>query len=361
MKILDRFVLKNFFHLFLLVIATFIFIFIIVDVIEKIDIFIRNHLTITQAAIYYLYQLPFFINIALPMSLLIATVFTMSFLKKNNELAAIKSSGISMYRVSTPLLVVGILFTLFSFVIEDYLVIPANRKRIEIERDQLKRQKYRKKTTLENLSFQDSQNCNVFIRWYSVKMNYGKDISIQYFNDNLLVKRIDAKTVKWDEKENTWKIKNYILRELDPEGGQFFIRTGLDSTVSLRLKPEDMTFLTLNPEGMRIKELKVFIKRIVSTGNDPARWLVNLHYKFAFPFTCFIVILIGIPISVLRPGKDIAFGAGFSLLLIFIYYGLIKFGQSLGYHQILPPAISVWMANFLYLIAGGYLFYKIRQ
>jgi len=361
MKVLDKFVLKNFFYLFLLVIATFISIFLIVDVIEKIDIFIKNRLTIDQAVMYYLYQLPFFVNIALPMSLLIATVFTLGFLKKNNELAAIKSSGISMYRVSAPLLIAGVLFTLFSFVIEDYLVIPANRKRIEIERDQLKRRKYRKKTTLENLSFQDSQNCNVFIRWYSVKMNYGKDISIQYFNDNVLIKRVDAKTVKWDEKEGTWRIKNYILRELDPEDGQFFARSGIDSTVNLRLKPEDMTFLTLNPEGMRIKELRIFIKRIASTGNDPARWLVNLHYKFAFPFTCFIVILIGIPISVLRPGKDIAFGAGFSLLLIFIYYGLIKFGQSLGYHQILPPALSVWIANCLYFVTGGYLFYRIRQ
>jgi len=361
MKVLDKFVLKSFLQLFILVILTFIFIFIIVDLIEKIDIYIKNQLTVKMVLFYYAYQLPFFISIALPMSLLIATVFSISFMKKNNELSAIKSAGISMYRVSLPILILGLMFTIFSFLFEDHVVIPANRKRIEIERNELKRSKYRKKNILTDLSFQDSENCNIFIKWYNVEACYGKEISIQYFEENRLLKRIDSKLLHWDNERQNWRIKNYVYRELDSEGQPIVAKTGTDSLIKLSIKPADVKYMTLDPEGMKINELRRFIKKIKSSGNDTTRWEVNLHYKYAFPLTCFLVILIGIPISVYRPRKDIAFGAGFSLLAIFIYYGLIKFGQSLGYHKVLSPFLSVWIANLIYLFAGGYMFYKIRQ
>ena len=122
LKILDRYILKKFCVILLLALLTFLAVFHIVDVIEKIDKFIRAKMTVSEVGIYYLYQLPFFMNIVLPMSVLLAAVFTIGTLSKNNELAAIKSSGISLYRVSIPLLAMGLFFSTVSYCFDNILV-----------------------------------------------------------------------------------------------------------------------------------------------------------------------------------------------------------------------------------------------
>ncbi|MBU0711693.1 LptF/LptG family permease, partial [bacterium] len=118
---------------------------------------------------------------------------------------------------------------------------------------------------------------------------------------------------------------------------------------------------SLDPESMRYRELADFITRLEESGNDPRKWKVNLYYKIAFPFTNFIVILFGLPLAAVKERKGVSFGAGMSLLVIFIYYGFIKFGQVMGYKGLLSPMLSVWIGNLVFLAGGAYLLYKIRQ
>jgi len=127
------------------------------------------------------------------------------------------------------------------------------------------------------------------------------------------------------------------------------------------LRPEDIVKTDLNPETMRYQELAYFIRRLNESGNDARKWEVNRHFKLAFPFTNLIVILFGVPLAAMKQRKGITFGAGMSLLVIFIYYGFTKFGQVLGYKGILSPLWSVWLGNIVFFIAGAYLLYKIRQ
>lgn len=360
-KLLDRYVLKNFFLLFILCLISFLVIFNIVDLIEKLDKFLKAKMNTSMILSFYLYQLPFYVNIAIPMALLLAAVFTIGTLSKNNELAALKSSGISLYRISIPLLTVGFLFSIGSFFFEDTIVIPASRVRLEIEQNHLKRNKKVAQTTFTNIMHQDSPICNIVISSFNTINNTATSITIQDIEDHTLKRRIDVRKMVWIPELNQWKLSDFKIRTFDPDGNEIVTTFYTDSLMTFNLMPDDIVRTNLNPETMRHRELVYFIQRLRESGNDPRKWEVNLHYKFAFPFTNLIVILFGLPLAAMKHQKEMSFGASMSLLVIFTYYGFVKFGQVLGYKAILNPLLSVWLGNIVFLTIGGYLLYKIRQ
>ena len=88
-KIIDQYIFKRFISTLFIVLIAFIIIFIIVNIIDFLDKFIEKDLTSKEILTYYLYTIPLFINIAFPMSVLIATIYTIGSLQKNNEITAI--------------------------------------------------------------------------------------------------------------------------------------------------------------------------------------------------------------------------------------------------------------------------------
>jgi len=95
---------------------------------------------------------------------------------------------------------------------------------------------------------------------------------------------------------------------------------------------------------------------LAKNGIKNIRWNVNMHYKLAFAFTSFIMILFGLSISILSPKNNFTMGIGSSILIIFIYSVGIKLGQILGYKEILSPWFSVWSVNIIFILLGMYLF-----
>ncbi len=114
-KLIDRYILKKFFFNLTVALSSFIIIFIIVNIIDFLDKFIEKGISSKEILLYYYYTIPYFISIALPMSILISTIFTFGNLQKNNEITAIKASGISIRRAGISILISGIIFCFISF------------------------------------------------------------------------------------------------------------------------------------------------------------------------------------------------------------------------------------------------------
>mgnify|MGYP006111044857 CR=1 FL=1 len=100
----------------------FIVIFLLVDIVEHLDHIMESDIPRLKMLLYFIYTIPWYSSLGLPMSLLLSTVFTMSILQKNNELCAIKAAGISLKRISISLLILGILFSVFSFYYDNIIV-----------------------------------------------------------------------------------------------------------------------------------------------------------------------------------------------------------------------------------------------
>ena len=139
MKKLDIYLLRQFISILTMAILGFVSVFVIVDLIENIDKFIDNAVPIKIIILFYFYTLPWFFSIGLPMATLIATVFSIGLMAKRNEWTAMKSSGISLYRIAIPLIVAGIFLSIISYELDNNLVTKGNEKVSEIEKKHMRR------------------------------------------------------------------------------------------------------------------------------------------------------------------------------------------------------------------------------
>ena len=362
-KLLDRYILTRFLSLMAGSIAAFVTIFLVVDVIENLDKFIDAQMPRRAVLAYYLYTIPWFMSIALPMSTLLATFFSMGLLNKRNEITAMKASGFSIRRIGASLLVIGLLLSVISFFLDDLLVSEGMRRKAEVQSQYLAREFRRKhQVKKQNIFLQQSPTEHMAIDRFDYRDQQAQGIYIQRYQEGRLAERMDFATLTWDEESQSWRGTDYHIRTFAGLADTITtIRQGQDTLMALTIKPVDLMKMSVTPEEMRFSELQDFVAQLIRNGIDPTRWQVNMHFKLAFSMTSFIMVLFGLPLSVGRPRSSLAFGAGMSVFVIFGYYVAIKLGQSLGFKGILHPLPSVWLPNIVFLALGFFLLRRLRS
>ncbi|MCH8011920.1 MAG: LptF/LptG family permease [Candidatus Marinimicrobia bacterium] len=363
MKKLDIYIISQFILILGASIIAFLMIFIIVDAVENLDRFIDSSVPLKIISTYYLFSIPWFVNIGLPMAVLIATIFTVGLFSRRNELTAMKSSGISMYRIAAPLILCSLIISIGSFFFEDKLVTSGNLKRRNIEREYLGRTKskdYRERR--RNIFLQKSERFHIAIERYHSKYNKATGVAMQFLEKGKLVKRIDAKWMKWNADVERWNIHAFAIREFDSDGFETNVTISeKDTLLFIEFTPEDISQEAISPEERNYTQLKGFIIELKNNGVDTTRWEVNLHYKISFAFTNLIVVLFALPLVASKLKGGLAFGAGMSVFVIFSYYAFIRFGQTLGFKGVLDPFLSAWLGNVVFSIGGIFMLIFIRK
>ena len=108
-------------------------------------------------------------------------------------------------------------------------------------------------------------------------------------------------------------------------------------------------------------ELSDYVKSKKRSGQDVARETTDLYLKISFPFVNFIIVLFGAPIAANPKRSGVAIGFAISLFISFMYYTLIRMGQSFGYSEKLPPLFAAWSTNILFFILGIILLVKAKK
>ena len=340
----------------------FLSIFLIVDLIENLDRFMDNNVPKKIVMEYYIYTIPYFLSIGLPMSVLISTVLSLGYLVKRNEWTAMKASGISIYRVAMPLIFLGLIISGFSFFLDNKLVSYGNEKRFDIDRDYVKRKSRHKiKNTLKNVVFQKNLKTHISLTKYSIQKENGYDLTLVDLGNELITKRIDAKKINWNSRKKKWLISNYSIRKFDQNGKEKEIYIGeQDTLIDLSFLPRDIYQQARKPDELDFFALTDMIQKLKKNGVETLKWEVTRYLKISFAFTNLIVVICGIPLVVIRERGELSFGAGASIFVIFGYYAFIKFGQSLGFKGLLSPIMSAWIGNLIFFLIGIVLFWKSR-
>ena len=334
-------------------------IFTIADFVEKIDNFVDASAGAKLMLVYYGYSLPYFIDMALPMSMLLATVFSLGTLNKNYEIAAMRASGISMLRIARPLLILGIFFTIFQFIFQNLVVMPFNHQQKEITRNILKPKRSPRK--MKEVVRQDVNGNIMVIKSYDVPNNKGSDVSILAYQDSGITERWDYAKLVWVDSIQAWNRSEGLNRRFDAEGKLLFSQMNLSDELPITLTPADIVKEQIRPNEMNIFQLVDFIEKKKLLGLNPHRWVVDFHFKLAFVMTGFIVIFLGISFALQGTRENLAVGVGKSVIALFVYYILLIGGQKIGYNSSVHPAFAVWFGNIVLLFAGGWLFYQTAK
>jgi len=357
MFILARYISIKFINVLVFAIISFLAIFIIVDLIENLDRFINNQFPARAVIEYYIYYVPFILILIMPVAVLLAALFSVGGLARHNEIIAMKAAGISLYRIFTPVLLISFLISLFALFIANRMVPLGTEKQAKINEQYLKNRPARRR--LNNVYLRDDQNRRISMRYFNAQTNVGNVVSIRTLEGTSLKKRIDARRIAWED--SVWTLYEGFERsftDLDEHAESFDQKQFVDTS----MRPDNITRLLKNPEEMSYRELKDFIEEVKRNGGDPNRWIVDLYLKIAMPFANLIIVLFGLPLSSSQTRRSSAAkGFGISLVVTFVYFGILKTTQSLGHNGKLEPIAAAWLANLIFGIAGLGVLFKAQK
>jgi lipopolysaccharide export system permease protein len=354
MQLIDQYVAKRFYFFLILSVFGAMAIFLIVDPIENLDKFLDKDISTKEILRYYLLYIPYIIYLIYPVSTLLGTMFCMGGLTTSNELMAMTSSGIPLRRHLIHLSLIGFVFSIFMFWWGESVVPETNRERLSIWRQQVKGRKDWKMTDQGQVYLQDGKNRVIHLDVYQPRVQTGYGIDYYEFKAGDITKRITATSMKWQA--DRWVLFDAYVRSFGELEEAMHIEERMD--IELAIVPSDMVELKIEPEEMSLQELKRFAKRIESTGGKADRWNVDIHSKIALPFSGLIIIFFGVPISSVRRRSGVIFGVTISLLISFLYFGLMQIGKVLGYKEIVDPWIAAWLGNIIFMVVGLILYKK---
>ena len=358
LRLLDKYLLKRFIINLGIAIITWIVIFLVVDIIENISKFIDRGATFQQFSLYYLYYIPYIISLTLPVAMLLSTLFSLSVFAQNNEVVAQLSSGISLYRLLAPLLIVAMGISIISGFFNEIIVPETNQRRLDIKRYEISGNTRPEEKSRSNVYRQDSNKRKFIIKYFNGKTNEARSVSIQTFDGPKLIERIDAEKMIWSG--DYWMLLDGKIRIFKGEKEQFY--SFKDSAYyDTNLKPENMIELQKKPEEMSFEELNRFIAELQLIGGDTKKWIVERHLKISIPFSNFIVVLLGAPLASRKRRGGVAKNFALSLLVSFVYFIIIRMGQVFGHQGQLSPIFAAWLGNLIFFTLGLISLFSVRK
>ena len=327
--------------------VAFVSIFFIVDLIEQLDRFLDRNVTPKYIALYYVYYLPYIIILTIPVSLLLATLYTFGQLAKFGELTAMKASGLSLYQLLLPLLLVSALVSAGIFCAGEWLVPHTSMKQAEIKSEHVDMQTGEGQNIRYDLYFRGENGRQFYIRVFDGQKSEGTGLYVTEFLSGTVTSVITAEKATW--KNGGWLLSNGIKRRFQVGGAlSEYVPFSSVNHDGWSETPEDFLRGQKRPEEMNYGELADLIKSVRRSGGDVQGYLVDLNLKIAFPCAGLIIVLLGGALaSHLRRG-GVALGFALSIGTCFVYWGLLRFAQAFGHAGMLPPITAAWGANIIF-------------
>jgi Predicted permeases len=361
MKIIDRYMAKGFLSSFIWCLFVFVIMAVIIDVFSFVDDIVKYKIPLQSVVAFYFYYVPTIFVQIMPMAALLSTIYMLSNLNKNNEIIAMKSSGIGLWRILTPLLVLGFMVSVFTFMINDRVIPLTSKVSQLIRREELEKYKTNDKQLkiIENVAVYGLGNRIVFARSYDTVEKKLSDIIIHEHDvgENLVLK-ITANSAIWTGTE--WKFLKVIMYKVDNAGKilgppKFYA----EKIIPLMERPRDFANKEMKADFMSYRELHKYIENFKGTGIKITRnLLVDLNYKIAFPFISLIIIMVAAPFALLTMRGGVMIGIGMSIVIGLMYYAVIAVSLAFGKAGILPPVVAAWTGNIIFTGVGIYLLNK---
>jgi len=358
MRILDKYILREYIKTLLIILLAFSVLMIVVEVSDRMPRLIRKGASAEEMALYFLLRLPYLFLLTSPVVVLLSGMFLMNMLSKYSESIAIRSAGISIARMVTPLFWLGLGITILVMLLGEFILPKAEEYRQYIYEERIKNQKVEDKKMRSKIHYLGPNNNLYYIGFFDGYRDVLKTIDITTFEpeSGRIIRKITAKDAVWEE--NEWTFKECHIRHFSENGVELdYFDTTVISEVDVT--PLDFIKSAKKPISMNFFELRDYINRLKKIGESVNTELVELNLKVSFPFANLIILLFCVPLvstSSRSKGRGLMFGLG--LLVCFLYLSTLRICQSLGINGVLSPFIAAWLPNFMFALLGIYFVIK---
>jgi len=363
MHIIRNYLLREFTGPFLLSLLVSTMILAAGNIIQVADMIVNKGVSIIYVFSLFLLFMPWLLTFTIPMSVLSATLLSFGRLASDNEIIAMRASGVSIYRIASPVIIISLLISLFCIPLNDK-VLPESGYRA---RKIIKEIGIRNPLALlePGVFIKGFQDYIIFI--YSISGNKLKNIRIYQPQEDRPTRTIvaeEGEVVAFPE-ENVikLKLKNGSADEALPQEPNNFYKLVFDTYyMTLNLKDAmDYEEIEKKAREMSIRELKREIRGLERSNIRTTILYIEIHNKIALAFSSLIFALIGIPLAITTHRREKTINFGLTMFLFLIYWGIMLGGVACAIRHILPPWAGVWLANGTLFVVGIVLFLKVAK
>ena len=359
-RTLDLYVLKSFWFFFLLVLLVFMSMFVIVTLFELLPDIVQNNASLGIVTSYFLYLLPQILYWVIPLAVLVAVLVNLGTLTKANETLAVKAGAISLYRLSAPLLLTGLLLSTGIYVMQDFLLPYTNQRQDEF-RNQIKGRPPQTYRDPLRKWMAGSNNHIYYYNYFDPERNFFPGISVFEFDPDSfsLLRWTFAEQANWNGQ--SWAFLNGWTASIDG-GGQMAAYDSFERLDYLQMSDDPDYFKkeVLTASQMNYPELNRYIDDLSQSGFDVSGLTVDLYRKLSFPLVSVIMVIIAIPFSFATGRRGSFYGIGLSIVIGISYWAAFELFDKLGGINQLPPLIAAWFPNLIFGLSGFWLLLKVR-
>ncbi|MFA5144585.1 MAG: LptF/LptG family permease [Candidatus Omnitrophota bacterium] len=365
MKILRNYFLKEFIGPLLLSLGVLSFIMIVVGNLKRIaDLVINRGVDLYSVLKLFLLMAPYMITYALPISVLIAVLISLGRLSSDNEIVAIRASGVNLFSLILPLIMVGTILSLALVIFNDRAASYAHYE-------------YRKTIVAVGIknptaAFEEGVFINSFQKYilfiYHVDQKKNKLNNVRIYEpqgEGKPTRTIVAKAGEFIAvpEKNTVKLKliDGTSDEPDPENPTNFYKLNFKTYfMNLNLaQAQNKDKIGKKPKDMNIQELRNEIANLEKDGVDTTPLATEIQEKITLAFSCLVFILLGAPLAMITRRREKSINIGIAILVIVIYYPLFIGCEALAIQNYLAPGIAMWIPNIIFGAIGIILTHKL--
>ena len=365
MRILDRYILRAVLNLFFSCLFIFLFLYCIIDTFTHLDDLLKQRVPIMLLLQYYAAYLPFiFVEVA-PFAGLLAMLYTFGRLNRDNEIIAMRASGLSVFQITRTVLVFGTILSLLIFWCNDSVVPRASVFALKVK-EQMdtsgKEPKPKPHEMVDHLSMYGQGNRLFFVNNFSFDNATMEGITILEHDahQNITKKIVANKGVYIDHVWHFYQSDTFVFDENGQIKGEPQYME--EELMNIPETPRDFLEQRQRPDQMSYRQLEGYLRKLSKSGAVGVirKLQVDLYRKVAKPLTALISIILAIPFSLMMRKRATGLSSiGISILVGFLYYVLDPVSAAFGYAGYLSPFFAASSAHILVLLSSLYLIQRI--
>ncbi len=360
LKIIDKYILKRYLVTFTFMLLMFIPIGIIIDISEKVNKMIENHVPFPMIVQYYIDFIIYFANILFPIFLFLSIIWFTSKLASNTEIIAILSSGISFRRFLRPYIIGATLVSLIALGMNIYLVPKASAGFKSFRYTYLINDGLNDMRDNTDVFRQISKDEYIFVSNFQDASKMAFNFSMEKFENDQLKYKVTASRIKWNPTKKNYTLFNYSKRKVGAFGD--ILESAEQKDTVFKFDIEDLTPVVYIAETLSLGDLNHFIDKERSRGSSNINvYLVVLYKKYSSPVSAFILTIIAVAVSSMKRRGGMGMNLAIGILLAFSFVFLDKVFGVLAEKSTMPPMLAIWLPNIVFGVLAIYLLRNAKR
>lgn len=373
-SILDRYIISELIAPFLFGVGLFTSVALSVDtVFDLVRQIAESGLDVRIAAQVFLLRMPEFIVLSFPMSMVLTTLMVYGRMSSDSEVIALRSCGISLYRLVIPTIIFSLFVTGLTLTFNE-LIVPATNYRAALTLEQALHQD-RLPVREENIFYPEyrkvpqadsDEDITILMRLFYAQYFDGermRGVTILDRSQTGLTQIISSESARWNASDNTWDFYNGTIYAVNQEGSYRNIVRFDHKELHLSSTPFDLANRKRNYDEMNIIQSYEYLKLMEMSGNEKRiiKTKVRIQQRYALPFVCVVFGILGVALGARPQRTNRATSFGISIIVIFSYYLFSFVTGAMGQKAILSPFVAAWLPIWLGLGIAGFFLYRTSR